>query len=159
MVVFSFLGALLNVLKFALSWLPNIELVSVLIIVYTCIFGWYALIPVYIFAGLEILLYGLNTWTINYLYVWSILVIVAIIFKSNKSPVFWAVVAGIYGVMFGALCSFTDIYLFGFEVALSKWISGLPFDFVHCAGNFATTLFLYKPIYNLIKQQKDKLNL
>lgn len=31
-------------------------------------------------------------------------------------------------------------------MALSYWVSGIPFDLIHCGGNFVMTLVLYKPL-------------
>ena len=35
---------------------------------------------------------------------------------------------------------------FGPGAALANWVSGIPFDIAHCAGNFLTTLLLYTPL-------------
>lgn len=48
LVLLALLGALLLVTKLALAWLPNIEPVSLLVLVYTAVLGWKAL------AGLEL---------------------------------------------------------------------------------------------------------
>lgn len=45
LVLLALLGALLLVTKLALAWLPNIEPVSLLVLVYTAVLGWKALAP------------------------------------------------------------------------------------------------------------------
>ena len=37
-------------------------------------------------------------------------------------------------------------------MALSYWISGLPFDLIHCVGNFVLTLILFKPLYKAMEK-------
>ena len=32
----------------------------------------------------------------------------------------------------------------------AKWISGIPFDIAHCAGNFVIALLLFKPMRKLL---------
>lgn len=62
-------------------------------------------------------------------------------------PPYLGGVAGLFGLCFGALCSIPYIFIGGWAMAFSYWISGLPFDLVHCAGNFVLTLVLYKPLH------------
>ena len=52
----------------------------------------------------------------------------------------------VYELLFGALCA--PVYLFsgGLGFAVSWWISGIPFDFMHCAGNFVMALVLVVPL-------------
>ncbi|MEG1720081.1 MAG: hypothetical protein RR281_00100, partial [Pseudoflavonifractor sp.] len=71
--VLGLLGALMFVTKMAMAVLPNIEPVSLLVMVYTVIFGRRALYPIYVYAVMECLIWGINLWTINYLYIWAIL--------------------------------------------------------------------------------------
>ena len=83
-IALSILGVLLTAAKFVLSALPNIELVSLLLLCYTYKFGLKALLPAYIFAFLEMLIYGINLWNIMYLYVWVVLVFVALPFRKIR---------------------------------------------------------------------------
>ena len=66
------LTAVLFVLQVALSYLPNIELVSLSVILYTLVLG-KRVIPILLaFSLLEGLLYGFGIWWISYLYIWPI---------------------------------------------------------------------------------------
>ena len=58
MVLMPILAAIIFVAKMAMAGIPNVEPVSLLIIAYTIVFGWKAIIPVYIYVGLEILIWG-----------------------------------------------------------------------------------------------------
>ena len=40
----------------------------------------------------------------------------------------------------------------GPSFALSWWISGIPFDLAHCAGNFALALVLFAPLRRLFSR-------
>ena len=57
-VVLALLGAVLFVAKMAMAWLPNIEPVSLLVMVYTVVFGRRALYPIYIYVALECMVWG-----------------------------------------------------------------------------------------------------
>ena len=61
LVIQALLGAILFAVQVALSPLPNIELVSILCLVYTLTFGVRALGAIYVFVLLEGLLYGFGS--------------------------------------------------------------------------------------------------
>ena len=71
--LFGMLGALTFGLKVAMSYLPNIEPVSLLTMLFAVTFGWKSLYCVYTFVIMEVLFHGLGLWNINYLYIWTIL--------------------------------------------------------------------------------------
>lgn len=157
LVLYALLGAVMFALKMAMAALPNIEPVSLLVILYTLTFGRWALWPIYVYVLLEILTWGVNFWTVNYLYVWAILFLLTCLFRKMSAPLGWAVVAGGFGLCFGLLCVPVYWVSGGWAFAVSWWISGIPYDILHCVGNFFMVLLLYKPGYRvlqLLKQQK-----
>ena len=92
-----------------------------------------------------------------YLYIWTIPWGISMIFHRNDSSIAWAVINGAYGLCFGALCSITQGILFGIGSGFAYFISGIPFDIVHCIGNFFTALFLYKPLTILLSKVRKML--
>lgn len=151
-VLFGVLGALVFGLQVVMGPLPNIEPVSLLVMLFGVIFGWKALYPVYVFVAMEIVYYGFSVWNIYYLYVWGILVVAAILMRRMESPLGWAVLSGVYGLLFGALCAIADVFIGGFGYAAAKWASGIPFDLLHCGGNFVIALVLFKPLRILLSK-------
>lgn len=143
--VLGLLSALLFGAKIAMAPLPNIEPVSLLIIVYVSALGLRALIPVYVYAMLEILTWGFGYWSACYLYVWAALALAAWLLRRMESPLGWAALSGAFGLCFGALCSLTYWVIGGWAFALSWWLSGIPFDLLHGVGNFVMALALFKP--------------
>lgn len=63
----AFLAAILVIVQVAFSFLPNIEFVSLLIILYTLVFEKRTVVIIYLFALLEGILYGFGVWWIMYL--------------------------------------------------------------------------------------------
>ena len=141
--------------KYVMAFLPNIEPVSLLVMLFAVTFGKKALYPIFLYVAMEILFYGLGTWNVMYLYIWPCLGILAYGLREMKSPLGWAVLSGVFGLMFGALCMPVDMVIGGPGYALSKWISGIPFDIAHCIGNFAMALILFSPMRTLM----EKMNL
>ncbi len=143
--VLSILGALLFAAKMALAPIPNIEPVSLLVMVYTVVFGRRALYPIYLYVTLECLMWGLGPWSLAYLYVWPLLGGLAWLLRRMESPLGWAVLSGAFGLSFGALSAIVYWIAGGWAAAVSWWIAGIPFDALHCGGNFVIALVLFKP--------------
>ena len=151
--ILSLMAALIFGTKVALASLPNINLNSVLIILTVLFFGWKGLYTVYVYVLLEGLVFGFSVWWVGYLYVWAILVVVVMLFRRNDSALFWAVVAGIFGLCFGLLMYLEWFAINGgWEGFFAMWVAGIPYDLTHCAGNFAFTLVLYRPLRRVMEK-------
>lgn len=151
-VILGLMTALLLVAQVGLSFLPNIELVSLLVIVYTHVFRKKVLLILAAFTVLEGLIYGFGTWWLTYLYVWPILALLAWSFRDMESPLGWAILNAAFGLMFGALTALTNLFISGIGGMVSYWVAGIPFDLMHCAGNFVTALVLFKPLTALFRR-------
>ena len=149
-VLIALLSAIILAVQVVLAPLPNIELVSLLVILYTLTFRYKALFIIYIFVLLEGLIYGFGTWWFCYLYIWTILWGITMVCRNITSPFLWAVISGAYGLFFGLLCAITYLFIGGPSMALSYWISGIPFDIPHCIGNFVLALVLFRPLHTLL---------
>ncbi len=156
--VLSLLGALLFVVQVVFGFLPNIELVSVLIIVYTRVYGRKVFYPIYLFVALEAVWYGINTWVIQYAYIWSILALVVLSLRRYDSRALWVLVNAAYGFLFGTLCSITYFFIGGFPTMAAYWISSIPFDLLHMGGNFLTALVLCEPLCRLLSRLKQTIH-
>lgn len=138
--------------KLAMAALPNIEPVSLMVLVYTVVLGRKALYPIYVYVGLEYAVWGINLWCLNYLYIWLVLFLIACLLRRMESPVGWAVISGLFGMCFGLLCAPVYLLSGGWAFALSWWVSGIPWDLLHCAGNFVMALVLFVPLRKLLTQ-------
>ena len=152
--IIGMMSAVLVAVQVALGFLPNIELVSLLIILFTLIFGWRAIYIIYVFIIVEGLLYGFGLWWFSWLYIWPVLFIIAQIFHKLRSFYYWAVISGIFGLIFGALYSITIAVMSGLTAGFASWVQGIFFDVIHGIGNFAIALVLFRPLYHVL----DKIN-
>jgi len=155
--LFGMLGALMFGAKVAMMALPNIEPVSLIVMLLAVTYGKKALFPIYIYALLELTLHGVGLWTLSYLYVWAILALAAWLCREMQSALGWALLSGGFGLLFGALCTPVCLVTGGPAFALSWWLSGIPFDLLHCGGNFALALFLFKPLRRLLERLKERM--
>lgn len=155
-VLCAMLAALMTALQAAMAPLPNIEPVSLLVLVYALVFGRDVFYIIYTFVLLEGLLYGFHLWWVTYLYIWTLWALAVLLISRgrDRSPLLWAAASGAFGLSFGALCALP--YLAGGPwAAFSYWTSGIPFDLLHCAGNFCLTLALERPLYTLLTKLKN----
>lgn len=144
--VLALLAALLVAQQVALSALPNVELVTMLVILATVHLGWKVLLSVAVFIILEGFVYGFGMWWLNYLYVWPILVVLVMALRQYSHPALWAVVAGVYGLLFGVLCSVPYFLTGGWAAGITYIIAGIPYDITHCIGNTVLTALLFYPL-------------
>lgn len=145
-VLIALMVATLEAVKIALSFLPNVELVTLLIMLYTKNFGKKIVFVIPLFIAFECLQWGFGIWTFIYAYVWFILAAAAIMLRKQSSPVIWAVIGGTFGLLFGLLCAIPYLFIGGVSMAFAWWISGIPYDFIHCVANFVLALVLFKPL-------------
>ena len=156
-VLFGVLGALTFALQVVMGPLPNIEPVSLLVLLYAAVFGWKCLYPVYVFVVMEILFYGLGLWNVNYLYIWAVPALAGVALRKMEGSLGWALVSGVFGLAFGALCGIVDLFIGGWAYALTKWASGIPFDLLHCAGNFGIALILFQPLRSVLERLHSRM--
>lgn len=138
--------AALEAAKLAMSFLPNVELVTLLVILFTLCLGGKALAAVFAFVGVECLVWGIGLWTIMYLYIWPLLALLALLFRRQESVLFWSVLSGFFGLFFGALCAIPYFFIGGVQTAAAWWIAGIPWDILHGVSNFVLCLVLFAPL-------------
>lgn len=155
--LFGMLGALTFGAKVAMSALPNIEPVSLFVMLFAAVFGLKCLYPIYLYVLMEILIYGIGTWNLNYLYIWAILAVAAYFMRKLRHPIWWALLSGLFGMSFGLLCAPVDFLLGDVGFVISKWISGLSFDVMHCIGNFIIALLAFAPLRLLLEKLYNKI--
>ena len=150
--------AVIEVCKITLAALPNIELTSFLIIMFTLYFGKKTFFAIPAFIIIEILIFGFDIfWVLAYCYIWPILFAVTFFFKKSKSAVTFSCISGMFGLFFGFLCSFPYIFISAghnasIKYALSWWIAGIPFDIIHGISNFIIMYVLFIPVSKILRK-------
>lgn len=159
LVIMAALTAVLFAGQVAMAFLPNIEITTLLVIVYTQIYRRKVFFIIYAFAFLEGLFYGFGVWWVSYLYIWSLLAVITLVFAHYQAITFWSIVSGFFGLSFGALCSIPYVISGGWAAGFGYWIAGIPYDVVHCAGNVVLCAVLYKPLLLLMRKLVQTYNM
>lgn len=152
LVILGLIAAFMVAGQVVLAALPNVEIVSLILIACSVVYGWRTLYPLYTFVLVEALIYGFSTWVINYLYVWPVLVVVSVLLRRSSSRFLWAAVSGGFGLFFGALCAILYLFIGGPEMMVAYWISGIPFDLIHCISNGVIAFLLVPPLVTLLRR-------
>ena len=161
LVLFAMLATLMFCSKIAMEALPNIHLLGMLTITYTLVFRKKALIPIYLYVGLNGLFAGFSMWWIPYLYIWTILW-GATMLLPRRMPrkigiVVYPLLCALHGLAFGILYAPVQALMWGldFEQTLAWIATGVPFDVIHCIGNFAVGLLIL-PLSELLKKLVER---
>lgn len=152
LVLISILSATLTSGKLVLAFIPNVEIVTLLFIVYTLVFGRRrALMVSVVFTTTEVLFWGFSTWLIVYYLVWPVLILTTSALRSRfKNEYGLAVIAGLFGLTFGFYFAVVESFFYGLSYGAVYWLRGIPFDIIHGASNFITVLLLQKPLTTLL---------
>lgn len=155
------MAATLEAVKLAVSALPNVELVSLLLALYGYVFGLSGVLAAVVFVAAEILVWGLNTWVISYIIYWPLLALLFWLIGKKISNRF--ILTGIAVVMtffFGILTSLVDIGLVsGYwdnfrERFMIYYLRGTWFYVTHIVCNAVVFITLFKPLESLFKRLK-----
>lgn len=152
----ALMAALISAAKAVMAPLPNIEPVTLLVMLCALTFGPQAFYAVYTFVALEFLLYGFGMWSFAYLYVWAIPAAGALLLRRCTSRWPFALLAAAFGLLFGALCAIAYLFAGGWAAAVSYWTAGIVFDLLHAAGNFMLTALLLPPLRRLLARLEQR---
>ena len=128
LVLSGLMGALLVVSKQAMSGLPNIEPVTLLIILFALELPRETPGAITVFLALQGVLYGFGLWWAMYLYVWYLLAFLARLLRRMDHALGWAVFSGLYGLCFGGLCAAVYLVAKTPAFALSWWPKNRSMD-------------------------------
>lgn len=147
------MAATLECGKLALSFLPNIEVITILCALYGYVFGIYGIIATAVFVCIEPLIYGFGSWIITYFIYWPLVAFVFMLLRKKgvKSRLWLTVIAVVLTVGFGVISSIVDT---AFYLGINKnylsnlvlyYVRGIVFYIVQIACNAVLfpTLFLF----------------
>ncbi len=167
LVLISLLGASLTAFKFVLMYIPNIEVVSLLITVYTYAFGLgIGFFASMVFCTLEGIIWGfLPTWIIAYYIHWGFLSLTAYILKKQKikQPIVIALFVALITSLFGIQSTFLYYLIVGGigklgweDRFVATYLSGVSFYITQTIGNFVIILLAFKPLSRFMEIMKKK---
>lgn len=154
------MAAVIEVCKVVLMGLPNIELTTFWIIMFTLYFGNKVFYMIPVFILIEGAMFGIHIWWIMYLYAWPALALITRRFRQSDSVWTFSLLSGIFGLLFGFFCAIPyvvigtteDGIMGGLYAGFTWWVAGIPWDMVHGTANFILMFVLYRPIRNIMNK-------
>ncbi len=150
------MGGLMLAVKAALGFIPNFEMVTLLVILFAYTFGRDVFYAVAVFNVCEGIYWGFGTWWVSYLYIWNIIAALTLVLKKHIGcdRVLWSVFSAMSGLSFGFLCALVYIPV-SVNTALGYWTAGLVWDIWHGICNFILMLVLFRPLSNALEKIKN----
>lgn len=154
-------AALLSAGKQALAAIPNVEVVTLFIMLYAaCLKPQIAFIATGVFIVIECFIWGFNTWVFAYLIHWNLLALftffLARVFKIKNRFVYFAftiVMTALFGVLTSAIDALVGWGKTGLSFATlftAIYVRGIYFYIVHVVGNAAFNIVLFAPLRMLL---------
>lgn len=108
------MAATLECGKLALSFIPNVEVVTILSALYGYVFGFCGIAAALVFVSIEPLIYGFGTWVIAYYIHWPTVALVFMLLAKMKIRNRWIITSNalFLTAWFGVLSSLVDVGLF-----------------------------------------------
>jgi energy-coupling factor transport system substrate-specific component len=150
--VMGLMIAILEASVHAMAAIPNVEPVTLLLMLYTLFLGGKVIYVLAAYLLLEGCFYGFGLWWLSYLYIWPLLAFLTYLFRKQQSVWVFAILSGLFGLFFGALCSIPYLFIGGISAAFAWWVAGIPFDLIHCVSNFLLCLALFPPLRYILKR-------
>ena len=147
------MAATLECGKLVLSFLPNVEVVTLLCALYGYVFGAYGVIAAAVFVCIEPLIYGVGSWIVYYIIYWPLVAAAFMLLRRRgvKSRLRLTLSALGLTALFGILSSVVDTAFYlginenYFKNLCLYYARGIVFYFVQlaCNGALFPTLFVF----------------
>lgn len=148
------LAALLVGGKYALSFIPNVEIVSPLIILTSVFFGLNVSLPAVIaFCLIDTVVYGFYpTVFLQYMVHWPSLAILSYVVSRKSKELFRLIAVNfILSIAFWIGTPVVNV-IFRFSLFWSTVVSGIPFFIAQAVSSLAFLIALYKPFAALSRR-------
>ncbi len=146
----ALLSALLVLGKLSLSFIPNIEIVTACVIIFSFVFGFEALFATLIFCALDNIIYSFSLdVTLSYFTYWPALSLVSMLIKKTggKNAYVYAILGVLGSLVFGIITSAYYSVLFSVPF-LAHFLAGIPF---YCLQMLSALVFLLAGFTPLVK--------
>ena len=146
--------------KLILTFLPNVEVVTLLTALYGYAFGVWGVISAVVFVCIEPLIYGFGSWVISYFIYWPLVALVFMLLARLRARSRWLLtgVALVLTVFFGVLTSLVDTGLFlgyydRFFYRFSiTYMRGISFYMTMLITNAVAFPTLFPPLYRAVSR-------
>ncbi|MDO4671057.1 MAG: ECF transporter S component [Aerococcus sp.] len=157
----ALLSALAVVGRILMVPLPNIQPITVLVIIITLTMSvWDGLAVATVSLVISNVFLGMGPWTLFQLLSYAAIVLLTRLLmthwyqsKQQKSRFLIALWAGICGLLYGIFISGWNVWFYHMPSFFGYYVVGVPFDLAHAAGNIVFYLLLEPTLAPIIHQR------
>ena len=161
------MAAILECAKLALSFIPNVEVVTLFTSLFGFVFGWYGVAAAAVFVCVEPLIYGFGTWIISYYLYWPFVALVFMLLSKAriKNRVILTGAAILLTLWFGILTALVDVGLFSgsydnlFYRFSVYYVRGIVFYAIQLVTNAVIFPLLFLFLENKLQLIKKRLDI
>lgn len=161
------MAAMLECIKLALAFLPNIEAVTLFTALFGYCFGILGVIATVVFVMIEPIIYGFGSWVISYFLYWPLVALVFMLLRKARigGRVIPTAVAVALTLWFGVLTSLVDVGLFmgAFDNFFYRFFvlyaRGIVFYALQVGSNTVLFLLLFPFLSSLLLKVRFRLGL
>jgi hypothetical protein len=157
-VLIAMMSVILVLGKFALNFVPNVEVVTLFTMVFSYCFGYLSFAATFVFCLLDNFLYQSSPdVTISYFIYWNALAAFAATMRRAgvRADFAYLLLSMIMTLFFGVLTSFFQAMLFNSSFA-AIYVGGLLFYALHLASTLVTMIVLFSPLCKLLQKIRKK---
>ncbi len=159
------MAATVECAKLALSFLPNIELVTLLLALYGYVFGISGVLAAFVFVAIEPIIWGFGTWVLSYILYWPTVALLFMLLSKIrvKNRFVLAAAAVLSTVWFSILTTLVDTGLLSgffenfFERFRIMYVRGIAFYALQIGCNAVLFLLLFPFLAERLARIRDKL--
>lgn len=160
--VLAMMVALCHVGRIMFQFLPNVQPVTVIVLLITLSFGVKdGLIVGVLSIIVSNLTLGMGIWTIAQVASYAVLVLLTGLFipfqKKDWFDSVFVVYVGLSGYLYGLIISVIQAPFFGIHKLWPYYLAGIPFDSLHAIGNVGFYLILTPVLLPLIERTAKKI--
>ena len=157
----AIMAASVSCAKLALAFLPNVEVVTFLLAIYSYVFGFAGVLATVVFVAVEPLIWGFGAWVITYILYWPSLALVFCLLGKSRKGTKWLStgIAVAATLLFGIISSVIDVlFLTGITPYFFRnfalfYARGLTFYAIQLVCNAV----LFFSLFEFIAKKLDKI--
>ena len=155
----GFFVAISSITRIGMSYFPNIQISTVLIILITVNYGLkYGLLVAILTPLTSNMILGQGIWTLWQVISWSLISILAFPFRKFKDDIYiMGLLSLICGYIFGLTISIQSCMTYGLlgNKFIIYYLSGLGFDTLHAIGNMMFCIAMLKKFNSISEKYKN----
>lgn len=155
----ALISATLTACKFALSYVANVEIVTLILVATTLGLGFtIGFSSSIIFCLIEMLIYGVGPWVVAYFIHFPLVTVLVGLVSKTKHRHIYAIVLGVVAtVCFGVTSTIMEVLMFSStqefgEKFVFRYIAGVPFFVTHIVSNAVILSLCVYPLTKLFEK-------